>query len=186
MQGVNLDSMNTLGGDMVLLRGFGFGPYTGSGIAGNSSWATAFYTNDNLEGFARGPFQAECYVVDAWDMNCTTANGIGYNHSWWVELGGQPSDKGWLEETSTSYAPPRLLGLNDEAYSVGFDTRGGQQVVMFGESLGPADSSNIVSAFYGPESSPLCNAASSDLSDCRYEARRCMVTKSQSEVSCTF
>ena len=132
-------SMSTRGGDRVTLEGSNFGPESLPDPIAVEYWLNGLET----------PFTAkDCEVVAAHtEVSCTTAPGIGYNHSWVVTIGAQSSTPSWLP---SQYTPPQLDVV--KVYGGGnLTTTGNSIVTIEGDNFGPfIGDSDALRATYGP------------------------------------
>ena len=176
---VGKSTFSTLGGDAVVLTGTNFGPLDVQNVV------SATYRNNALGDFALGPFTArDCAVTVAHtEITCSSAPGVGHDHRWQVEVGGQASQQ---SSFITSYTAPainvilpnneqnNLTGLSTGGYghstcTDGFDSYSPCLIRLTGSDFGPVLASNTISATYG-------NGV--------YTATNCLVTVADTVIEC--
>ena len=167
----------TAGGDTVLIIGHHFGP--------SGSQVSAFYGNYALR-------DSMCSVEDHTKIYCITVEGIGNNHWWIVEVGGQRSftRSEWESKASTtgtvtasielttSYAPPTILHLfpGGNTALTELRTAGGDVVYVHGTNYGP---------LYDSESNPSHGTAAVLVTNGIYQSKiQCVVSVAHSELEC--
>ena len=134
------DAFSTRGGDRFTLTGSNFGP------AGLTDPIQVRY---RLPGSDVVYAATACSVTTAHTrVTCTSSAGVGANHRWSIEIGGQ-----WSQEVvlPSAYLPPRL----DTLTVVGtgnLTTNGLSKVTIRGDNFGPAMQSgtSTLQATYGP------------------------------------
>ncbi|KAA0154911.1 hypothetical protein FNF29_02052 [Cafeteria roenbergensis] len=176
-------AMSTRGGELVIMRGSGFGPagtvvsavYAAPGYDGISS-ATA---NTPSAGSVGGPYAGRtCFVAIAHsEVHCVTAPGVGSGLLWNLKVGTGSGalQSGPYAAAPVSYAGPRIGSISG-AGAFRANTEGAQPLVLSGSSFGlatysaaPASGDVSPSQYpptvtYGPASNPS-----------RYTASNCRV-----------
>ena len=114
---------------------------------------------------------SNCTITNSFThVSCQTAPGVGYNHSWVVEVDGQWSP---VLHAGTGYAPPVILQYFDEGSADAF-TRGDQPVRIEGKNFGPMSENAIDLVVYG-------GIEDED----EFVATGCRVSVDHTEVMCT-
>lgn len=150
---VDNPTLPTEGGVTVNIVGANFGP----DVTQND--VRAFYGDEDI-------YEAtDCvFTVQHTALQCTSAVGVGVDHTWRVLVGGQYST---ASTDVTSYTRPTISSISG---ALVMDTSGGADVTLTGEDFGV--SVGNVRVFYGPSG------------DLRYEAANCAVITPHTQVQC--
>ena len=176
-------SMSTRGGELVVIRGTGFGP---AGTPVSAVYAGPAFDGTDVASAAvgspvGGPYSGRsCFVAAAHTtIHCVTAPGVGSGMRWNVKIGalGGSQSTGPYARTPVSYSRPRVGSISG-AGAFRASTEGDQPLVLSGAHLGPATFASVAGApaedavpsqypptvRYGPPSNPA-----------RYTAANCRV-----------
>jgi len=154
----------TEGGQEVYITGREFGPRTPV----DSDDVRAWYGADPLDPATRREAGGCRVSVANLQITCTTVPGTGKDHSWYVEVGEQPSN---VNDAKTFYAPPVLTTFRGPGATFAA-TPGEELVIIEGKQFGPADPNPIDYATYGINGND-------------YQATNCSVTVDHVEIMCT-
>lgn len=176
-------TMSTRGGELVVIRGTGFGP---AGTPVSAVYASPSYVAPDTATAAEGgssiggPYAGRtCFVETPHTViHCVTAPGVGSGLLWAITVGIDSGAQTSLrfERTPVSYQRPRV-GSTSGAGAFRASTEGGQPLVVSGAFYGPATFGAVSghrgdaaaslyppTVHYGPASNPM-----------RYEAANCRV-----------
>lgn len=128
--------LNASGGESVRIFGSNFGP------VGISNVLFITYSNNDLDATSGSTFEPICSVTQAHrQITCISEAGVGFNHTWVVQVGNQSSTSSLLLNPSnasmTSYRPPEIYSLDDASISTGFPPSGTGVVTITGKNFGP-------------------------------------------------
>jgi hypothetical protein len=182
LDGEGVAKASTQGGQLVIVRGAGFGPACGRAASepdASGKLGQDGVTCDILQtSYSRGGRRArdnsviryapQCAVVTSSQINCVTLPGTGAGHSWTFDVGGHVIT---LTGRTSSYDSP-TVGNYDGAGSHLALTQGAQDVVITGANFGPLDGARVV-AYYGGELKPL-----------EFGPQDCTVTLANEQVLC--
>ena len=153
-------ALSTAGGDVIVV--------TGTQLGAGSVVTTLVMTNGRFNLTSPRPCD---FTVPSTVLSCPTPVGVGSRYSVAVVVDGVPSPP--FNGTTVSYSVPAIVSVVD---TVGGplttpDTRGGQTVLLHGNSFGPASLSHVAldRVTCGP-----------------YAAIGCVVTVDHVQISCTL
>ena len=144
-----LNTYSTAGGEFVTLIGTNFGPnldnYNQNLVYGGHITVTYGKTVGDGSTLAGATFTGtSCTIVTTHTkVRCTTAVGVGTDHSWTIEIGEQASS---ASTGQTGYYPPIISDITEDTVTVG------STVTLNGRYFGPVSPyqgrTNLVSASY--------------------------------------
>lgn len=123
--GPGVEDGATVGGQEVLIQGYGFHP---------NALLSAQYGRSSLEYTA----SACTVIVDHFTIRCLTSPGTGRNHPWVVIVDDQQSPP--HTRSNASYGPPVITQISGDG-SNNANTNGGQPVQISGSNFGPTGTS---------------------------------------------
>ncbi|GMI27037.1 hypothetical protein TeGR_g1845, partial [Tetraparma gracilis] len=111
------------------------------------------------------------------EIQCGSIPGVGVDMAFELTVATLVSS---THPSSLSYAPPVIFPLSDGSNAVqgqgasSANTRGGEEIMIFGMNFGPAGDAHMPTMEYGPASDPTL-----------YVATNCFVKNSFNKISCT-